>query len=94
VVCKLTDSKRVNLDKMYVFFKNNCPMRGPLYDDFRICDKEDGKVLYTVVLKDPRSEGKPLWTVYAICEGMNLAGHWKSYTFKTTAAMAAWFNEK
>ena len=35
--------------KTYVFFKNNCPMNGQLYDDFRICDLETGDVLFTVV---------------------------------------------
>lgn len=34
--------------KSYVFFKNNCHGTGKLYDDFRICDIESGKVLYTV----------------------------------------------
>lgn len=35
--------------KTYVFFKNNCPCGGSLYDDFRICDTETGDVLYTIV---------------------------------------------
>lgn len=35
--------------KTYVFFKNNCPLAGPLYDDIRICDIETGNVLYTIV---------------------------------------------
>ena len=34
--------------KCYVFFKNNCPCCGGLYDDFRICDMETGDVLYTI----------------------------------------------
>jgi hypothetical protein len=38
----------VDLDKTYVFFKNNCPVYGNLYDDFRICDLEAGDVIYTV----------------------------------------------
>lgn len=38
----------VDLDKTYVFFKNNCPMYGSLYDDFRICNVETGDVIYTV----------------------------------------------
>ena len=38
----------INLDTHYVFFKNNCPMLGSTYDDFRICDIEEGNVQYTV----------------------------------------------
>ena len=42
-----------NLDtrKCYVFFKNNCPACGPLYDSFSICDIESGDVLYWVTGK-------------------------------------------
>jgi len=38
----------IDLEKTYVFFKNNCPMSGPLYDDFRICCLETDDVLYAV----------------------------------------------
>ena len=38
----------INLDTHYVFFKNNCPIVGSLYDDFRICDIEEGNVIFTV----------------------------------------------
>jgi hypothetical protein len=47
-VKKFVKVAQVDLDKTYVFFKNNCPMVGSLYDDFRICDKESGDVIYTV----------------------------------------------
>ena len=45
----IASSNKFNNDKCYVFFKNNCPCVGSLYDDFRICDSETGDVLYTIV---------------------------------------------
>jgi hypothetical protein len=39
-------------EKTYVFFKNNCPIYGKLYDDFRICDIETGDVIFCII---PRS---------------------------------------
>lgn len=41
----------INLDEVYVFFKNNCPVSGPLYDSFSICDRTTGEVLYWVTGK-------------------------------------------
>lgn len=34
-------------------FKNNCPIVGDLYDDFRICDIEKGRNLYVVDINPP-----------------------------------------
>lgn len=47
----IASSNKFDNDKCYVFFKNNCPCVGNLFDDFRICDKETGDVLYCVVPK-------------------------------------------
>lgn len=44
-------SSKIDCNNSYVFFKNNCPMCGKLYDDFRICDIETGNVIYTIVPK-------------------------------------------
>lgn len=56
----IASSNKFDNDKCYVFFKNNCPCYGNLYDDFRICDKETGDVLYCVVPKSgfKRDEGR------------------------------------
>ncbi|MDR0390461.1 MAG: hypothetical protein LBH59_01025 [Planctomycetaceae bacterium] len=34
---------------MYVIFRNNCPVHGRLYDDFRICDINTENVVYTII---------------------------------------------
>ena len=51
----------IDLDKHYVFFKNNCPFNGPLYDDFRIVDSESGDILFTVVPKCGHSGLAEIW---------------------------------
>ena len=47
----LAKSKLIDCNNAYVFFKNNCPVVGGTYDDFRFCDIDTGDVLYTVIPK-------------------------------------------
>ena len=57
----LSKNPGVDLDRHYVFFKNNCPATRPKYDDFRICDRETGNVVYTVVPRCSHSGMAEIW---------------------------------
>ena len=48
-VLQLMNSSKIDTQKNYVWFKNNCPMNGSLCDDFRIADVETGDVIYTII---------------------------------------------
>jgi hypothetical protein len=47
-VKKIANSPKFDKTKNYVFFKNNCPMVGGLYDSFSICDLETGDAQYWI----------------------------------------------
>lgn len=78
-VVRITKSAKIDQEKTYIFFKNNCPMNGSLYDDFRICDLETGDVIYTIC---PRSGHKSLagksevWGRENDFDGPLVSGQW------------------
>lgn len=65
-VLSILDSKKFDKTKSYVFFKNNCPCVGALYDQFSICDIESGDVLFCAQHLEKGSHGcdKAHWELY------------------------------
>ena len=84
-IAKTRKLRKMGLSSVYVFFKNNCPMVGGLYDDFRICSKRTGNVIYTVTPSYPGERGKP--TVYVALKKQNIV-------FDNWRDVVRWFNEE
>lgn len=86
IVSRVKDGGKVDLDRTYVWFKNNCPLYGPLYDDFRFADIETGDVVFTICIDDKREEFK--YSVWGRANGFDgpLAG------FSDSRKLVAWLN--
>jgi len=82
-------STRFNPQTSYVFFKNNCPMIGNLYDDFRICDIETRDIIFTIVPKSGHRSMKGLGEVW----GRNADGEFCELFTGTWKEIKAWFNQ-
>lgn len=74
------------LDNMYVFFKNNCPLVGSLYDQFKFCDMETGDVIYCICCDDKRSDYR--YEVYGIENDFKEA----IVGFNSSKELVKWFN--
>ena len=85
----IKDGGKVNLDNTYVFFKNNCPMVGRLYDSAKICDIESGDVIYCINFNDERE------TTPIVVYGFNGIGQeWENpvATFESKKDLQNWLN--
>jgi len=60
IITKIADGGKVNRDEQFIFFKNNCPMMGALYDQFSICDLKTGDVVYCIQNRNRK------WQVYDV----------------------------
>ena len=86
IIKQVKDGGKVNLDTMYVWFKNNCPLNGPLYDDFRFADIETGDVHFTIQIDCCWNNSK--YAVYARKTG------WDKPAFETNSSkkLVKWLN--
>ena len=48
IIKQIKPGGKIDIDNSYVWFKNNCPLDGALYDDFRIADIETDATLFVV----------------------------------------------
>ncbi len=81
---------KVNLNDWYVWFKNNCPLNGPLYDDFRFASLETGDVMFTIQINCCWNLRR--YTVYG--RTPDGEGHWDKPLFETDSLVELknWFN--
>ena len=82
LVKRWVKNRNTDTDKVYVFFKNNCPMNGPLYNDFRICDIETGDVIWTVIPKCGHSGLAEVWGKQNDFKGAIVTGRNMTEIFK------------
>ena len=82
---------KVDLENWYVWFKNNCPLNGPLYDDFRFADIETGNVMFTIQIDC--CWNKTRYAVYG--RTPDGEGHWDEPLFATDSSreLVKWLNE-
>lgn len=57
-VIQLMKSGKIDPVNNYVWFKNNCPMNGSLYDDIRFADGKTGDVIYTIIPSNGHNANK------------------------------------
>ena len=87
IVSQIKAGGKVDLETSYVWFKNNCPLNGPLYDDFRIADIENNNNLFVVQIDCVWNDFK--YTVFERLDGF------EKPVFQTESSreLVKWFNK-
>ena len=76
-VKQLAKSSKVDVDNWYVWFKNNYPMFGSLYDDIHFADIKTGNVIYTIAFVKKYGQTIELWGKENDFKHPLVTGHWK-----------------
>jgi hypothetical protein len=87
IIKQIKPGGKVDLETSYVWFKNNCPLNGSLYDDFRIADIETNNNLIVIQIDCVWNESK--YTVYERLDGFDKP------VFKTNSSreLVKWLNK-
>jgi len=87
IIKQFKDGGKIDLDLHYVWFKNNCPLGGPLYDDFRIANIDTNETIYVVRISSLKEEYR-----YKVYEKLN---NFKKALFKAnlTRKVTDWINK-
>ena len=89
IIAKIHDGGKVDLDKNYVWFKNNCPL-GPLYDDFRFASLDDDEVQFTIKIACCYEKKK--YTVYGRRERRGEFSKEPLFECSDSRILVKWFN--
>jgi hypothetical protein len=86
IIKQIKPGGRIDFDNMYVWFKNNCPINGPLYDDFRFADRATRNVMYNVAIESPHYDRR--YTVFG------RENHFKEPLFESNSSkeLIAWLS--
>ena len=92
IIKQIRSGGKVDLNNWYVWFKNNCPLNGPLYDDFRFADLGTGDVMFTIQINC--CWNKSIYAVYG--RTPDGEGHWDEPLFDcdTRKELINWLNER
>ncbi len=90
IIEQIVNGGKVDLTTTYVFFKNNCPLAGPLYDDFRICDIKTGEVLLTTQIDCFREKHK--YVVYGRFNAEDNFSTKPIFETNSQEELVKWFN--
>ena len=90
IIKQIREGGKVNLSDWYVWFKNNCPLNGPLYDDFRFASLETGDVMFTIQISC--CWNKHRYAVYG--RTPDGEGHWDKPLFESDSLrdLVKWLN--